>query len=116
MAEMTGKPSFWSRAFDLKSMPGFTTMAIICFFLLYVPLVPLVVYSFNSGSSIALWEGFSWRWYEAAWANTRVQEATILSLIVAALGLADCHHRRHDGGTRHDAHAALSGHDGNLCR
>jgi spermidine/putrescine transport system permease protein len=84
MAEMTGKPSFWNRAFDLKSMPGFTTMAIICFFLLYVPLVPLVVYSFNSGSSIALWEGFSWRWYEAAWANTRVQEATILSLIVAA--------------------------------
>ena len=84
MAETAFKPSYWSRAFDLKSMPGFTTMAMICFFLLYVPLVPLVVYSFNSGSSIALWEGFSWRWYESAWANTRVQEATILSLIVAS--------------------------------
>ena len=77
------RASFWKRPFNIKSMPGFTTVAMICFFLLYVPLVPLVVYSFNAGSNIALWEGFSWRWYEAAWANTRVQEATLLSLIVA---------------------------------
>lgn len=75
--------SYWRRPFDLKSMPGFSVIAIICFFLLYAPLVPLVFYSFNAGSSIAVWEGFSWRWYEAAWANTRVQEATILSVVVA---------------------------------
>jgi spermidine/putrescine transport system permease protein len=83
-AAATGQMTGRQRAFDLKAMPGFTAIAMVCFFLLYVPLMPLVVYSFNAGSNIALWEGFSWRWYEAAWANTRVQEATMLSLIVAA--------------------------------
>ncbi len=80
--ERAGK-SYWRRPFDLKSMPGFSVIAIICFILLYAPLVPLVVYSFNAGSNIALWEGFSWRWYVEAWGNTRVQDATVLSVVVA---------------------------------
>ena len=42
-------------------------MAIACFLMLYAPMVVLVLYSFNAGTSIAIWEGFSWRWYEAAW-------------------------------------------------
>jgi spermidine/putrescine transport system permease protein len=32
---------------------------------------------------VAIWEGFSFRWYEAAWANEQVQEASIRTLIVA---------------------------------
>ena len=45
------------RPFSVKTQTGFTEMAIICFFLLYAPLIPLVVYSFNAGTSIAFWEG-----------------------------------------------------------
>jgi spermidine/putrescine transport system permease protein len=82
MADPAIAKPYWHRAFDLKSMPGFTAIAMLCLFLLYAPLVPLVAYSFNAGSSIALWEGFSWRWYEAAWHNGKVQDATLLSLIV----------------------------------
>ena len=71
------------RPFSIRSMPGFTTVAIICFALLYMPLAPLVVYSFNAGTSIALWEGFSFRWYGAAWHNDLVQEAAIRSVVIA---------------------------------
>lgn len=74
-----------SKAFSIRKLPGFAALAVICFALLYAPLAPLVLYSFNAGTSIALWEGFSWRWYEAAWQNELVQEATIRSLIVASL-------------------------------
>ncbi|MEM7497725.1 MAG: ABC transporter permease [Pseudomonadota bacterium] len=69
--------------FSPKRQRGFATVAIICFVLLYAPIVTLVLYSFNAGSNLALWEGFSFRWYVAAWENEKVQEAAIRSLVVA---------------------------------
>ena len=72
------------KPFSITSLPGFTAMAIICFLLLYAPLFPLVVYSFNAGTSLAFWEGFSLRWYVSAWGNEAVQDATIRSLVLAA--------------------------------
>ena len=71
------------KLFSIYKLPGFTFIAVSCFLMLYAPIVILVVYSFNSGSSLALWEGVSWRWYYAAWENEAVQEATILSLVIA---------------------------------
>lgn len=71
------------KPFAVQRMPGFVLIALVCFFALYMPLAPLVVYSFNSGENIALWEGFSLRWYVSAWENDLVQGATIRSLIVA---------------------------------
>jgi len=76
-APRSGKP------FSLRKLPGFTAIALVCFFLLYAPLLPLVVYSFNSGSSLAHFEGLSWRWYVSAWENEAVQDASIRSLILA---------------------------------
>jgi spermidine/putrescine transport system permease protein len=70
--------------FSVKRQKGFTTIAVICFFLLYAPILTLVVYSFNSGTSIAIWEGFSLRWYERAAANEQVQEAALRSLQIAS--------------------------------
>lgn len=72
------------RPFSIKSQPGFTILAITCFVLLYAPLLPLVVYSFNAGDSLAYFEGLSWRWYVSAWDNKLVQDAAIRSLILAA--------------------------------
>src|SRR5680860_1102484 len=74
---------FRRRAFSIQRQPGFATMAALCFLLLYLPIAVLTVYSFNSGVSIAIWEGFSFRWYEQAWQNERVQDASIRSLIIA---------------------------------
>lgn len=71
------------RAFNVRKQTGFSTIAAACFLMLYMPIVLLVVYSFNAGTSIAIWEGFSWRWYVSAWDNEQVQEATVRSLIIA---------------------------------
>nr|WP_234455178.1 ABC transporter permease [Thermohalobaculum xanthum] len=65
-------------------MPGFVAIALATFLVLYAPIVTLVIYSFNAGMSVALWEGFSWRWYEAAMHNQQIQDAAVRSVIVAS--------------------------------
>ncbi|MDQ2092749.1 ABC transporter permease [Rhodalgimonas zhirmunskyi] len=72
-----------AKGFDIRRQTGFTTIALSCFVVLYLPIILLVVYSFNAGDSIAFWEGFSWRWYQSAWANEQVQDATIRSVVIA---------------------------------
>ncbi len=72
------------RVFSLKKQTGFTTLALCCFVMLYAPILILVLFSFNAGTSIAIWEGFSWRWYEAAWNNEQIKQAALTSVIVAA--------------------------------
>ncbi len=74
-----------ARGFAIKRLPGFTTVAIACFFVLYLPIVTLVVYAFNAGSSIAIWEGFSLRWFVAAWNNEQVIETSLRSLNIAVI-------------------------------
>ena len=73
------------KGFAIKRQPGFGIIAIFCFILLYLPIVTLVVYSFNAGTSIAIWEGFSWRWYQAAWHNDQVQDVSLRSLFIATV-------------------------------
>ncbi len=55
----------------------------ICFLALYAPIAILVGYSFNAGTSIVIWEGFSFRWYIAAWQNEQIKSATTLSIVLA---------------------------------
>ncbi len=83
-ASMVSPAKKTGRAFSIRKQTGFTTMAIVCFFLLYAPLLPLVFYSFNAGTSLAFFEGFSFRWYVAAWNNDLVIDATIRSVYLAA--------------------------------
>ena len=72
-----------TRGFNVRKQTGFTAIAVLCFAMLYLPIILLVAYSFNAGESIAVWEGFSWRWYVSAWQNETVQDATIRSVIIA---------------------------------
>lgn len=72
------------KRFDVSALPGFTAIALTAFVLLYAPIVTMVVYSFNASESVALWGGFSLKWYAVAWENTQVQQATIRSLVIAA--------------------------------
>ena len=71
--------------FSIRRQPGFTTIAMLCFALLYLPIATLVFYAFNAGISVAVWEGFSLRWFGAALANERVQEAAWHSFIIATV-------------------------------
>jgi spermidine/putrescine transport system permease protein len=74
-----------SKEFSIRKLPGFTFIALLCFVLLYLPIVTLVFYAFNAGVSVAVWEGFSLRWFESAMSNERVQEATIRSAVIAVV-------------------------------
>lgn len=70
-------------AFDVRRLPGFGTVAILTLFLLYLPIVMLVVFSFNEAPSQTTWGGFSLKWYEAAFNNRQVIEVSIRSLWLA---------------------------------
>jgi spermidine/putrescine transport system permease protein len=71
--------------FSVTRLPGFGAIAVACFFMLYLPIVTLVVYAFNAGSSIAIWQGFSLRWFVAAWNNEHVIETALRSLNIAVI-------------------------------
>jgi putrescine transport system permease protein len=50
---------------------------------LYVPLLLVIVYSFNNSRIATIWGGFSVRWYGELFRNEQVLDAALLSLRVA---------------------------------
>lgn len=51
--------------------------------LLYLPIVLVVVYSFNASKISSVWGGFSWRWYEELFHDKAMFEALKNSVILA---------------------------------
>lgn len=78
------------RSFSVRRLPGFGAIAIFTFVMLYLPIVILVVFSFNASVSQTNWDGFSLQWYQAAFNNAVVRDVSIRSLwlAVVAAGLA----------------------------
>lgn len=62
-------------------------LALILIFL-YVPIVVLIVQSFNAGRSRAKWEGFSLQAYSDLFQNTTIMNALQVTLSVAVLAMA----------------------------
>lgn len=54
------------------------------FVFLYLPIVLLILFSFNESRLVTVWAGFSTRWYGELLRNERMLEAAALSLGVAA--------------------------------
>ena len=52
---------------------------------LYIPIVVLIVQSFNAGKSRAKWEGFSFRWYEELFRDPNIMNSLIVTLAIAVL-------------------------------
>ncbi|MBT9244164.1 ABC transporter permease [Gemmobacter fulvus] len=71
------------RNFSATRLPGFGLIAVMAFVALYLPIFTLVAYAFNSGTSIAVWEGVSLHWFSKAWENEAVKAATLRSLGIA---------------------------------
>lgn len=63
-------------------MKALSLYAAAAYLFLHLPLLILSAFSFNS-SKFTVWEGFSLRWYQAAFADAQLAEATANSLIVA---------------------------------
>ncbi|MGB7320212.1 MAG: ABC transporter permease [Albidovulum sp.] len=72
-----------TKPFSATRLPGFAFIAIAVFVVLYLPIFTLVTYSFNAERSVAVWGGFSFKWYGIAWANDAVKAATGRSLLIA---------------------------------
>jgi spermidine/putrescine transport system permease protein len=57
----------------------------LVFAFLYLPIILLIVFSFNQGELVSVWEGFSFAWYGKLWSNTTLVDALKNSLIIAAI-------------------------------
>ncbi|MBT8767810.1 ABC transporter permease [Metapseudomonas boanensis] len=62
---------------------GVRPTAWLFFAFLYVPIIVLVVLSFNGGQSATIWEGFSLKWYSVVANDPEIVRAAKNSLIVA---------------------------------
>jgi spermidine/putrescine transport system permease protein len=60
----------------------------LVFVFLYLPILVLIVYSFNDNQRVGIWGGFSTRWYGAMFTNVRVMDALWTSIVVALLSTA----------------------------
>ncbi len=63
-------------------MKSLSLYAVFAYMFLHVPLLILAAFSFNS-SRFTVWEGFSLRWYRAAFADAQLGEAAWNSLVIA---------------------------------
>lgn len=50
---------------------------------LYIPMLILVIYSFNSSRLVTVWGGWSAHWYKELWEDQAIINAAILSLTIA---------------------------------
>ena len=71
----------------MKRRPAYFTLSVLAFgyAFLYVPLVSVIVYSFNNSRLATVWGGFSTRWYGELLKNDQVLDAAFLSLRIAVV-------------------------------
>ena len=61
--------------------------SMLCFGLafLYIPIILMMIYSFNHSRLVPVWGGFSTRWYKVLFESEEVWAATSLSLKIAVM-------------------------------
>ncbi len=52
---------------------------------LYVPILVMIIYSFNNSKSRGAWSGFTWKWYSDLFQNDAIMTALTTTLIVAVV-------------------------------
>ena len=67
----------WSR-FNIASV-------VLGFGFLYLPIVLLVIFSFNESKLVTVWAGFSTKWYSQLWHNQGLLDAAWVTIRVALL-------------------------------
>ena len=69
-----------------RGIGWFTRSALIAgFIFLYLPIVILIVYSFNESKLVTVWAGFSTRWYRSLLENQALLDAAWISLWLALI-------------------------------
>ena len=57
----------------------------LMFLFLYLPILLLIIFSFNAGDSSAVWQGFSLHWYGELFRNRLIMESLYMTLLVSLL-------------------------------
>ncbi|NKN34738.1 ABC transporter permease [Agrobacterium sp. a22-2] len=61
------------------------TVLTLGFAFLYIPIIILVIYSFNDSKLVTVWGGFSLKWYSQMWSNDGLMSAAWVTLRVGLL-------------------------------
>ena len=61
-----------------------TYLALVLLFL-YVPILIMIIFSFNGGKSRAKWEGFSFTWYGELFRDGNIIQALLITVSIAVL-------------------------------
>jgi putrescine transport system permease protein len=61
------------------------TLVLFGYAFLYLPILTLVVYSFNASDRVMIWQGFSTRWYAALLQDSQILGAAWLSLKIGVM-------------------------------
>ncbi|MFC1465953.1 MAG: ABC transporter permease [Candidatus Brachytrichaceae bacterium NZ_4S206] len=83
-SEIKPRPRGEAQRFSLGRF-ALVTITLFTFAFLYVPIIVLIVFSFNSARTGATWQSFTLQWYARVFNNPRILEAAANSLIVAVL-------------------------------
>ncbi|PCJ93479.1 MAG: putrescine ABC transporter permease PotI [Hyphomicrobiales bacterium] len=62
-----------------------TTSLVLGFSFLYLPILLLVIFSFNESRLVTVWGGFSTKWYVEMWSNQGLMNAAWITLRVALI-------------------------------
>ena len=62
-----------------------TVMMVAGFLFLYLPIVSMIVFSFNENRLVTVWSGFSTKWYGELFRNEQILDAAWLSFKIAAM-------------------------------
>jgi spermidine/putrescine transport system permease protein len=57
------------------------TVMVLAF--LYLPIMLIIVFSFNQSTQNVVWEGFTWRWYGQVWRDAPLMTALWNSIVIA---------------------------------
>lgn len=74
-----GGPLEFQRRWWLRIFVG------LIFLLVYLPIITLIVFSFNDSRRNVVWRGFTTKYYEKAWNNDSLFEAFTNSLVIAGV-------------------------------
>jgi ABC-type spermidine/putrescine transport system permease subunit II len=64
---------------------GLRTHAALVYAFLYLPILMVVIYAFNGGRLVQIWDGFSTRWFGEAWRDDTLRHAFGISLRTASM-------------------------------
>ncbi len=70
---------------NARHWPGLLAATVVFFAYVYLPIIILVVLSFNENRTVTVWTGFSLDWYAKAFANRDIVNAAMNSLLIASI-------------------------------